>query len=250
MRLHNKVALITGAARGIGRATAIRFAWEGACLALFDLDALQGEKTAAEVRQTGAEAIFVAGDIANPTEVKAAVDQTVAAFGRLDILVNAAGILLLGKDVPVVELEIEVWDKVMAVNLTGTYLACKYAIAAMIKGGGGMVINIASIAAFSGWDTAGAYSASKGGVMALTRDIAKAYAKFNVRANAICPGLVDTPMVAKLADDPSWRADIAATPMKRMAAPEEIASAALFLATEDASFITGASLIVDGGLTA
>ena len=250
MSLAGKVALITGAARGIGRATATRFAQEGARLALFDVDAEEGERVLEEVQSLGAEAIFVRGDISAATDVHRAVAETVAGFGRLDVLDNSAGVLMLGKDVPVVDLELEVWNRVIAVNLTGTFLACKYAIPEMINTGGGSIINIASVSSFKGWDVTGAYGASKGGVMSMTRDIAIAYAPHNVRSNAICPGNVDTTMTAPLADDPRWQTGIANTPLKRMARAAEIASMAVFLASDESSFVTGAALVVDGGLTA
>lgn len=250
MRLAGKVALITGAASGIGRATAERFAEEGARLALFDLDAAAGERALADAQEAGAEAVFVAGDVSRSEDVKAAVAETVAAFGRLDVLVNSAGVLLLGKDVPVADLAEEVWDRVIAVNLTGTFLACKHAIPEMIKSGGGSIVNVASVSAFIGWDVTGAYSASKGGMVALTRDVAHAYARFNIRANAVCPGNIDTPMVASIVDDPVFQADVEKMPLKRLGQPEEIANVAVFLASDEASFATGASFIVDGGLTA
>ena len=250
MQLKGKVALVTGAASGIGRATALRFAEEGARVGLFDLDEDGGEDCLAQVRARGGEGLFVAGDVSRSADVRAAVYGTVAAFGRLDVLDNSAGILLLGQERPVAELDEAVWDRVIGVNLTGTFLACKYAIPPMIESGGGSIINVASIAAFHGWELTGAYGASKGGVVALTRDIAKAYARQNVRANALCPGNVESPMTAALSDDPGWQADIEMTPMRRLGRPAEIADVAVFLASDAASFMTGAAIVVDGGFTA
>jgi len=250
MRLKDHVALITGAASGLGRATAKRFAEEGARLALFDIDEDRLRATMVDIRKKAREVIHIVGDISEESDVQRAVSKTVEAFGRLDILDNNAGILLLGEDVPVASLDRRVWDRVIAVNLTGTYLVCKYSIREMVETGGGSIINISSIAAFHGWDETGAYSASKGGVMALTRDIAKGYAESGIRANAICPGNIETPMVAPLSDESSWQADIENTPLKRLGKPEEVADVAVFLASEESSFITGAAIVVDGGFTA
>lgn len=250
MRLANKTALITGAARGMGRAIAERFAREGARTVLFDLDEAEGQRVLQALQRQGAEALFVTGDVSNSADVQRAVKETVTAFGPLGLVVNSAGILLIGRDLPVAELDEKVWDRVIGVNLKGTYLVCKFAIPEMIRAGGGSIINMASIAAFKGWSMTGAYGASKGGVLILTKDIAHAYARHNIRANAICPGDIDTPMTASLADDPAWQAGILATPLKRLGQPEEVANVALFLASEEASFVTGAAYIVDGGLTA
>ena len=250
MRLAGKVALVTGAASGIGRAMALRFSAEGASVASFDIDAERGGHVFAQIEAMGGRAVFVHGDVSEAGDVQRVVAETVAAFNHLDILVNSAGLLLIGKDVPIVKLDLEVWQRVIAVNLTGTFLACKYSIPAMIQGGGGSIINLASVASFKGWDVTGAYGASKGGVMSLTRDIAIAYAPNNIRANAICPGNVDTEMTSPLAGDPRWQAGIQKTPLKRLATADEIANMAIFLASEEASFVTGAALPVDGGLTA
>lgn len=250
MVLQDRVALITGAARGIGRATAERFAQEGAKLALLDINQDEGKALFKELRGRGAEAVYIPGDVSRSEDVQGAVHTTLTTFGRVDILVNSAGLLLIGRDVPVAEIEEDVWHRVIAVNLTGTFLTCKYTLPEMIRGGRGVIINMASIAVFKGWDVTGAYGPSKNGVLGLTRDIARAYARDNIRANAICPGNIDTPMVSGLADHPAWKSGIAATPMQRLGRPEEIASVAVFLASDEASFVTGAAITADGGMMA
>lgn len=206
MRLAGTVALIAGAARRMGRATAERFPREGARTALCDLDAEAGNAPEPNCRRRAQRRFLSA--------------ETVSAFGTLNLVVNSAGILLIGKDVPVAEIDEEVWDRAVAVKLKGTFLVCKYAIPKMIKAGGGSIGNVAPIAAFKDWNVTTAHCASKGGALILVKDIAHAYARHNIRANAFCPGDIETSMTVPLVEDPRWHSGIDATPMRRLGRTE------------------------------
>jgi NAD(P)-dependent dehydrogenase (short-subunit alcohol dehydrogenase family) len=252
MRLSNKVALITGGGSGIGRATVRAFAREGARLAVADKNRQSAEAAAEEARRAGCEAIAIGVDVASGAEVKRMVEETVARFGRLDILVNNAG---YGIAATVVETEEADWDALMAVNLKGVYLGCKHAIPAMKRSGGGVIVNTASVTAQVGIRNRAAYVASKGGVAALTRAIALDHVADNIRCNAIAPGTIDTPYYAeimrKAADPAALRKGLEARqPVGRLGTAEEIADGILFLASEEARFMTGSILTVDGGMTA
>lgn len=259
-RLHGKVAVVTGAARGIGRAVALRFAEEGArAVVVLDVRQEEGHETVRMVDEIGqsttTRGLFMAVDVSRPEQVEAAARRVEAEFGRCDVLVNDAGIS--GRpigDGPVHRCTLEAWERVIAVNLTGVFLCSKYFVPLMMRGGGGAVVNVASDEALVGapppTDTH-AYSASKGGVVALTRAMAVSFAPHRIRVNAVAPGWVATPMTADLLSDPAEAARVsAACPMGRVAAPEEIAAAVLFLASDEASFVTGAVLPVEGGSTA
>jgi NAD(P)-dependent dehydrogenase (short-subunit alcohol dehydrogenase family) len=252
MKLDQRVALITGAGSGIGRAMALRFAAEGARILAADINAESAEATAAAVRAAGGVAEPHTANVVDPAQVRLMVEQAHDAFGRLDILCNNAGI---GSTTTVVDQDPDEWDRVMAVNVKSVFLGCKYAIPLMLGQGGGVIINTASVAGMVGLINRAAYSASKGAVIALTKQIAVDYVERNIRVNCLCPGTVDSPWVGRLlaqSDDPAElrRSLEARQPMGRLGTPEEVAGAALYLASDDAAFITGTGLVIDGGLTA
>ncbi|MFM8303036.1 MAG: glucose 1-dehydrogenase [Actinomycetota bacterium] len=250
-RLADKVVIITGAATGIGRAAAELFAAEGARLVVADFAEEAGRATVDAIRTAGGEAAFVAVDVADEAQVAAMVGFAVATYGGLDVLYNNAGIFP-ADDGGATDTPVSTWDRVMDVNLKGVWLGCKHGIPAMIASGGGSIVNVASFVAHMGAATPQiAYTASKGGVVALTREVAVEHARSGIRANALCPGPVETPLLAELMSDPARRARrLVHIPMGRMGRAEELARAALFLASDDSSFMTGASLLVDGGITA
>ncbi|MGN6609896.1 MAG: 3-oxoacyl-ACP reductase [Jatrophihabitans sp.] len=245
-RLAGKVAVITGAASGIGLATARRFAREGAVVVCADVDAEAGEKAAAEVGGS-----FVALDVTDEQQVQAAFQQTVDQYGRLDIAFNNAGISPPDDD-SILDTGLDAWRRVQEVNLTSVYLCCKYAIGHMRAGGGGSIINTASFVAVMGSATSQiSYTASKGGVLAMSRELGVQFARDGVRVNALCPGPVNTPLLQELfAKDPERAARrLVHIPMGRFAEADEIASAVTFLASDDASFITASTFLVDGGIS-
>jgi NAD(P)-dependent dehydrogenase (short-subunit alcohol dehydrogenase family) len=250
-RLDGKVALITGAGKGMGRVAAELFAAEGARVAVADLVRTDGEAAVAAIEAAGGTALFVPVDVSDATQVAAMVAATVDAFGGLHVLYNNAGIFP-ADDGGATETPESTWDTVMDVNLKGVWLGCKYGIPAMLDSGGGSIINVASFVALMGAATAQiAYTASKGGVLSMTREIAVEYARQGIRANALCPGPIETALLAELMSDPARRQRrLVHIPMGRLGRAEELAKAALFLASDDASFMTGSSLVVDGGITA
>ena len=257
MKLSGKVAIITGSASGMGRASAVLFAQEGAKVIAADIVEEQGQKVVQSIRQQGGEAIFVRTDVSKAADVERMVNTAIDRYGRLDILFNNAGIWRAGK---VVDEPEEEWDRVIAVNLKGVFLGCKYGIPHIIKAGGGSVINTSSTVAEHGiGGQAGSYHASKGGVSALTRCLALDYGSDHIRVNCILPGPIITGIGGSTEQQQQER--LAAmnsseakarikgrVPLGRSGSPAEIASVALFLATDDSSFITGASLYVDGGV--
>jgi NAD(P)-dependent dehydrogenase (short-subunit alcohol dehydrogenase family) len=249
-KLDGKAAVITGAASGMGRASALLFAQEGARLLLADVDAKGGEAVADEIARAGGRAIFRRVDVSQPEQVEAMIGAAVTELGALDVLFNNAGIE--GESARLADSSLANWDRVLAINLKGVFLGMKYALPVMIERGGGSIINTASVAGLVGWHGAGAYSASKGGVVILTKTAALEYARWNIRVNCICPGVIHTPMVERITHG---RADMLerlkqAQPLPRIGTPEDIAQMALYLASDDAAFVTGAAMVVDGGYTA
>jgi NAD(P)-dependent dehydrogenase (short-subunit alcohol dehydrogenase family) len=252
-RLAGKVALITGSGSGQGRAAALLFAREGARIIVSDVNVEGGEETVRLVGKAGGEAIFHAADVSKAAEVEALVRAATRAYGGLHVLYNNAAIWGGGGlDDFVTDLAEDGWDRIVAVNLKGVFLCCKYGIPALIASGGGAVINTASAAGLIGSrNRSHAYSATKGGVIALTRAMAVAYARRGVRVNAICPGGVDTPMIASMIDTEDRERRFAqAHPLGRLGTPEDIAYCALYLASDESSWVTGAIFPVDGGFTA
>lgn len=248
MRLEGKVALITGGGSGIGRATAQLFCEEGAIVVVADSNPETGGETAELIRTAGGEAIFVHADVSRFDQVQQMVQATVDAFGRIDLVFNNAGILLRGS---VTETEEEEWDRVMAVNLKSVYLVSKCAIPHMIAAGGGSIINMSSsTGAHLAGPGAAAYITSKGGVALLTKCMAIDCARYGIRVNCVCPGPTDTPMLAKTLSEQQLKDFAATLPVGRLASPREIAEAVLFLASDEASFVTGLAMAVDGGQTA
>jgi NAD(P)-dependent dehydrogenase (short-subunit alcohol dehydrogenase family) len=252
-RLDGKVAIITGSGRGQGQAAARLFAREGARVVVSDVNVEGGEATARQIRDTGGEAMFQAADVSKAADVEALVEASVSAYGALHVLYNNAAIWS-GRELDnyVTELSEDGWDRVISINLKGVFLCCKYGIPAIISTGGGSVINTASVAGIAGSrNRSHAYSASKGGVVSMTRAMAVAYARDNVRVNAICPGGVDTPMIASMIDTEERRQRSAAShPLGRMGTPEDIAYFALYLASDESSWVTGGVFPIDGGFTA
>jgi NAD(P)-dependent dehydrogenase (short-subunit alcohol dehydrogenase family) len=251
MRLKNKVALITGAGSGIGRETALLFAREGARVVGVDVNDTGGDAVAAEIRKAGGEAVYVHADVSKSAEAATMVQAAEAAFGRLDVLFNNAGISH-ARDADAIDTEEEVWDLTMNINLKGVFLGCKHGIPALRRAGGGSIINTASFVALLGAATPQlAYTASKGGVLALTRELAVIHARENIRVNALCPGPLHTELLMKYLDTEEKRQRrLVHIPMGRFGETHEIAKAALFLASDDSSFTTGATFLVDGGITA
>jgi NAD(P)-dependent dehydrogenase (short-subunit alcohol dehydrogenase family) len=250
-RLEGKVAVITGAGSGIGRVAAMLFADEGAKVVVADVVADHAESVTDEILAAGGSALAVTVDVSNESQVEAMVASAVDTYGGLQVLFNNAGIFP-DDDGGVLDTPPDTWQRVMEVNLKGVWLGCRAAVPAMLASGGGSIINVASFVALMGAATAQiAYTASKGGVLAMTRELAVEYARRGIRANSLCPGPIETPLLAELLADPERRQRrLVHIPIGRFGRPEEIAKAALFLASDDASFITGSALVVDGGITA
>jgi len=247
-RLAGKVAVITGAAGGIGREAAILFSAEGARVCVADRSREAGEKTAAECR----EAFFHSADVSDPESVRAVYTETARRYGRIDVLYNNAGIMPPDDD-SILTTEPDAWDRVQAVNARGVYLCCKHGIPHLLEAGGGSVINVASFVALVGAATSQiAYTASKGAVLSMSRELAVQFARRGVRVNALCPGPVETPLLTRLfSEDPgAYERRRVHLPMGRLATAREIANAALFLASDDSSYVNGTTFLVDGGLTA
>ena len=250
-RLDGKVALITGAGSGMGRAAAELFAREGARVVITDVVDDAGAGAVQAIQEAGGQATYVRADVSQWDDCVAMVRATMDAYGALHVLYNNAGVFP-ADDGGVLDTSESTWERVMDVNLKGVWLGCKAGLPAMLESGGGAIVNVASFVALMGAATAQiAYTASKGGVLAMTRELAVEYARQGIRANALCPGPIETPLLEELLSDPARRARrMVHIPMGRLGRAEELAKAALFLASDDASFMTGAALVVDGGITA
>ena len=248
-RLQGKVAIITGGSSGLGRVGAELFAREGAQIVIADV--VDGDEVVDAIDAAGGEATFVSCDVSDEGSVEAAVQHAVETFGGLHILYNNAGVMLSDDDGPT-NTSVDVYQQTMDINVKGTLLGCRYAIPAMLASGGGSIVNVASFVAHMGAATPQiAYTASKGAVLAMTREIAVIYARQGIRANSLCPGPIMTPMLAKfLSDDAKRNRRLVHIPMGRFGDPIEIANGALFLASDESSWMTGQSLIIDGGITA
>lgn len=249
--MDGKVAIVTGASSGIGRATALAFAREGAKVVVDDITAEGGEETVRMIRDGGGEAVFVRTDVSSSTEVEAMVNQAVETFGRLDYAVNNAGIG--GALAPTADYPEDSWRRVLDINLTGVWLCMKYEIPQMLRVGGGAIVNMSSILGVVGFPHSAAYVAAKHGIIGLTQTAALEYATQGIRVNAICPGFIRTPMLerAGLLDDPEqYQMLVNLHPVQRLGTPEEVASAAIWLCSDGASFVTGHALLVDGGYVA
>jgi NAD(P)-dependent dehydrogenase (short-subunit alcohol dehydrogenase family) len=251
MRLKDKAALITGAGNGIGREAALLFASEGARVVAADVDEAAAKDTVAQIQKDGGEAVAVRADVSQAAECERMVAAAEQRFGRLQILFNNAGIMD-SRDDDAMTTDEGVWEKTMAVNLKGVFLGCKHGIPALRRAGGGTIVNTASFVAVLGAATPQlAYTASKGGVLAMTRELAVIHAREGIRVNALCPGPLRTELLMKFLNTEAKRQRrLVHIPMGRFGEAKEIAKAALFLACDDSSFMTGASLMVDGGITA
>jgi NAD(P)-dependent dehydrogenase (short-subunit alcohol dehydrogenase family) len=251
VRLEGKVAIITGAGGGMGRVAARLFAGEGARIVVAEWDEAAGRDTAQLVGEAGGEATFVPTDVADEASVQAMVDATLATYGRVDVLYNNAGVMPEA-DHSVLDTDVATWDRVMAVNVRGVFLGCKYALPPMIEQGSGSIINIASFVALLGCSVPqDAYTASKGAILSLTRSLAVQFGPKGVRSNAICPGPVETPLLMDwlVKDEEAKRIRLARNPSGRFGRPEEIVNMAIYLASDESRWTNGASLVVDGGIS-
>jgi 3(or 17)beta-hydroxysteroid dehydrogenase len=250
-RVKDKVAIITGAAGGLGKAEALVLAGEGAKVVLTDIDETGIEKAAEEIAGTGAKAIFIKHDVTSESEWSTVIGRTFEEFGRLDVLVNNAGVIIYKK---IIDTSLAEWKRLMSVNLDGVFLGTKFAIEAMRKSGGGSIINIASVAGLIGNPDASAYHASKGGVRSFTKaaaiECSKAGYDYNIRVNSIYPGVINTAMADALRDDvEKYNTAISWHPMGHFGEPEDVAYGVLYLASDESRFLTGSELVIDGGWT-
>ena len=244
-RLKDKAAVITGSGKGLGEAIALLFSREGAKIVVFDIDEPAGQETVEQIQQQGGEAIFVHGDVSNPDDAVRLIDAAVDAYGCVDVLVNNAGVHV---DRTVADTTEEEWDQILGVNLKGVFLCSKAAIPQMRRQGGGNIICISSISGLIGQLNQAAYNASKHGIIGLVKCMAYDHALENIRANAICPGVMNTPLVASVPEEhiaPYRKTSL----LERFAEPSEVANAALFLASDESSYVTGSAMVVDGGYT-
>ncbi|MDR7238095.1 SDR family NAD(P)-dependent oxidoreductase [Neobacillus drentensis] len=254
MRLENKVAIITGAGSGQGRASAKLFAKEGAKVIIAEWNEENGKKVEQEINDAGYEALFIRTNIAEEENVLELVNEVMDRYGKIDILFNNAAIGFSARSkykmAPLLETPLEDWNNILGINLNGTYLMSKHILPIMINQKSGNVVNNSSLNGLLGVTGADAYSAAKGGIIALTRVMAVDYGKYNIRVNCICPGAIDTPMISEVLDDPEIAKNYEAGPLGRVGKPEEIANAALFLSSDESSYITGLIMPVDGGWSA
>ena len=251
MRLADKVCIITGAGGGMGRVASKRFAEEGAKVVVAEFSEPAGQETVRQVTEAGGTATYVQADVSAEKSAKAMVEAAVKAYGRVDVLYNNAGIMPEA-DHSVVDTDVDTWDLVMAVNVRGVYLGCKYAVPQMVEAGGGSIINIASFVARVGCSVPqDAYTASKGAILSLTRSLAVQFGPKGIRTNAICPGPVETPLLMDwlVKDEEAKRIRLARNPTGRFGKPEEIVNLAVYLASDESRWTNGASLVVDGGIS-
>ena len=251
MRLTDKVAIITGAGSGMGRVAAQMFAAEGARVVVAEFDEKAGEETAGLVRDAGGQATFVQADVSREDDARRMVQEAVSAYGRVDVLYNNAGIMPEA-DHSVTDTDVDTWDRVMAVNVRGVFLGCKFAIPVMLEHGSGSVINISSFVALLGCSVPqDAYTASKGAVLSLTRSLAVQFGPQGVRTNAICPGPIETPLLMDwlLKDEAAKQLRLARNPTGRFGKPEEIVNLAIYLASDESRWTNGAAMVVDGGIS-
>ena len=247
-KMHNKVVIVTGGALGMGRAHARVFARESAQVVLTDINETAGQETADEIKRNGGQATFLRHDVANAKDWRQVVNQCIARFGKVDVLINNAGIALFKT---LDETTDDEWDRVLNINAKGVFLGCKYVLPGMQKAGGGAIVNISSVAGIVGSARGAAYVASKGAVRLLTKAAAVDYAKYNIRVNSIHPGVIKTEMTKDLLASPEIaNAFLGLSILGRAAEAEEVSAAVLFLASDDASFMTGTEMVVDGGYTA
>lgn len=249
--MDGKVALVTGASSGIGLHTARLFAEKGASVVLADLDETAGSEAAQAIEDAGGHALFVKTDVSQSSQVQVLVEKTIERFGRLDYAVNNAGVG--GESVPTADISEEGWNRVIGINLTGVWLCMKYEIEAMLENGGGAIVNVASILGKVAFPNAAAYVSAKHGVVGLTKSAAVEYATLGVRVNVVCPGFIYTPMLEKagMEEGSEMHTYISSLhPMQRMGKPEEIAAMIVWACSDKASFVTGASLLADGGYSA
>jgi NAD(P)-dependent dehydrogenase (short-subunit alcohol dehydrogenase family) len=248
MRLENKVALISGGARGMGAVEAKLFTTEGAKVVIGDVLEEEGRRTEAEINEAGGECLFVPLDVTSEAAWQDAVQAAVRRFGKLDILVNNAGIYRTER---VEETSSELWDQVMGINAKGVFLGTKHAIPEMRNAGGGSIVNISSVAGIVGDHISAAYASSKGAVRLLTKSTAIQYAKEGIRCNSVHPGTIETPMTSDMLADQRYRQDrMERTPLRRLGTAQDVAYGVLYLASDESSFVTGSELVIDGGRTA
>ena len=249
MRIAGKVAIVTGANVGIGAAVAKVLAEEGAAVVITGRRKDLLDQVVADIQRKKGRALAIAGSVTDETHVRSVVDQCVRTFGRLNVLVNNAGIGAFGKLLH--EIDDATWHELLDVNLTGVFRMTRAAVSAMLKNGGGSIINMSSVGGVIGFSGSAAYGTSKGGLELFTKCVAMDYAQNGIRCNSVCPGLIDTPMAAPLLNNPDMKAEVlSAYPIRRVGTPEEVAKMVLYLASDDASWVTGSSFMIDGGLTA